>query len=62
MERHMSAEEAERRFRGDLDTEYTSVTIAGKEYPPSLALRQVAPGDYRRGLREWIARAGVTIE
>ena len=58
----MSAEEAERVFREYLDAQYVQVNIAGTEYAPSLALRQVAPGDYRRGLREWIARAEITIE
>ena len=62
MEETMSAEEAEQRFRRYLDKQYTSVTIAGKEYSASLAFRQVDPGGYRREFRGWVARTGITIE
>ena len=58
----MSAEEAEQRFRAYLDKQYPRVTIAATDYSTSYALRQVAPGEYRHGLRDWVSREGVTIE
>ena len=57
----MHPDEADLFYQRYLDALYPAVTIAGKEYSTSLALRKTDWVAYRQGLRVWADRTGIAI-